>query len=164
MKVTLSQHIQNFYIDEVNRLLNGKDKHLIIGANTICSGIELLGKICDFTSDLKSSGKSRKHFESAIKNFPSLNKYDSVKDSDGKNALYTDVRCSFSHGLMNGQYINLTESVKNGITVNNGKCIIGIMELYADFVIACNSLLSSNDKNTQNRLLTHLYDVFQVKV
>lgn len=165
MKITLRQHIQTFFIDEVNSLIYGTPKHLVIAANTICAGIELLGKICDASCDLKDPYKSRKHFEDALKNFPSLNKYGIVKNSEGRVALYADVRCSFFHGLMNGEYINLAPKNSNGITVtSDGHGVIGVEELFADFIKACNDLLNSKDNSIQNRLAMDMYEIKDVQV
>lgn len=162
MKVSLSQHIQTYFIREVNSLINDTPNHLIVAANVICEGIELLGKIYDTTCDLNEPYKARKHFEDALQKFKSLNKYGNVKNGEGKSALYCDVRCSFSHGLMNGEYINLAPTIKQGITMHNGKGIIGIKELYTDFVIACQEILTSTDKTIQARLSNTMYDVFPI--
>lgn len=157
-EVTLKEHIENFFINEVKTLVYNEPKHLIIATNVICTGIELLGKICDENVSLDESGHSRQHFENAVQKFISLNKYGSIKDKDEKCALYTDVRCRFSHGLMNGEYINLTESM-NEFKTKNGKTFIGIIELYEDFVKACNELLSDNNFNIQTKLNEKMYDV-----
>lgn len=159
-KVTLEEHIKILYIKELGVLVNKEPKHLIIAAAQICSGIELLGKICDTTHNLDDDNLSRKHFEDSLQNFPTLTKYSNLKDNKGKTAFYTDVRCSFSHGLMNGKYITLAPSVNNGIIITNNTGTIGIKELYNDFVSACDIVLNSTNQSIKNRLNNRMYDVF----
>lgn len=159
-KVTLEEHIKIFYIKELGELVNKEPKHLIIAAAQICSGIELLGKICDTTHNLDDDNLSRIHFETTLQNFSSLNKYGTLKAKKGQTAFYSDVRCSFSHGLMNGKYISLAPSINNGIKIVCNTGTIGIKELYEDFVSACNIVFQSKNTTIKARLNNRMYDVF----
>ena len=170
-EVTVKEHIENFFIKEIKVLVSEKPNHFIIAADKICSGIELLGKIIDNIKELDVSGRSELNFTSALKRFETLNKYSAptyikkIKKNNKtksvtKSALYKDVRCSFSHGLMNGKYINITSSINGGIIKSGDKWKLGAVEFFKDFEQACNELLQSKEDYIVKKLNTVLYDVF----
>ena len=171
-EVTVKGHIEEFFIKEIKVLVTEKPNHFIIAVDKICSGIELLGKIIDNIKELDVSGRSELNFTSALKKFKSLNKYSAptyIKKTKNKNktisvtksALYKDVRCSFSHGLMNGKYINITSSINGGIIKSGNKWNLGAIEFFNDFETACNQLLQSKEDYIVKKLNTVLYDVFK---
>lgn len=167
--VTYKEHIRNYFIDGIGRLLN--EGHWIESMNIMCNGIELLGKFLDTKHDIHKRGLSEKHFCNVLRECKSLNKYD-VKFQTTKNGvsvdkscLYSDLRCAFDHGLMNGDHINLSYDYPKdsvGIVSKGSKHIISIKAFYRDFVIACNQVMSSTDSIVQKRLSETAYEVFQM--
>ncbi len=129
--------ISNYYIDEVNRLIN--DKHYFVAFLVISSGIEFLGKAIS-DHDWFETGTSKKDFNLALSVFTSLNKYENLglKYDNATNdiSFYSIVRCGIVHASTPLLGITLSEGA------NNLPKEIGITDLASDINNACNDLLN----------------------
>lgn len=145
--LTTKDFIKETLIAEIGDIVKS---HPYLSFYLICSGIEFLGKCLDTSCTWDTTGKSARHFKSAIKSlFPADYHSEATK-------LYKYLRCGLLHS-QNAGYFRLTE-LKNftgttPIEQNKDvfdKNIIILDYFYGDFVSACQKIVSQtfapNDK------------------
>lgn len=120
--------------EHFTEILNGMDdivnNHPYHAFTLLSIMIEVLGK-CLSPGDWQQGGNSKEDFNKALKEYPSLRKYQNVSD------LYSDLRCGMAHALL----------LKSGVVLVPDEndlfnCIIGCKDLYLDICQAWEDLKS----------------------
>ena len=124
--ITVGNFIRSYLIDHIGEIkkLYPYESFLLISC-----GIEFLGK-CINRRDWHESGHSGADFNTAIRAFPSLSKYE-------KEDLYSKVRCGLCHAFQ----------VKEGMLLSNLETedAVSVDEFYEAFKSACETLLENSD-------------------
>jgi hypothetical protein len=138
--------IKAVLIDELGTMING---HPYISFIIMGIGIEFLGKCLATTrGDWNEGGHSGPDFEHAIKNIPSLNKYESYLTT---HKLYGSFRCGLAHAISPKVQVTLSSKGELGHLIEQGGRInLKVEEFYEDFKQACeytiNMSFASGDK------------------
>jgi hypothetical protein len=116
----------------------------------IGSGIEFLGKCIDAAhpTDWDIKGRSSINFNDAICSLNGLNKYIYlINRADGFN-MYTEFRCGLTHGLAPKAKVSLSHGKEDkNLNEKNGIVNFNIDELYIDFKLACEDVISRTFPN-----------------
>lgn len=128
-----SDFIQTVLINEIGEL---SDSHPYISFILMGIGIEFLGKCIDTTlTDWNVSGRSKQDFEDAIKNIPSLKKYEPYLTS---HQMYNSFRCGLTHAVSPKVQITLSSKQEMAHLIeHNGRLNLKVEDFYSDFKDAC---------------------------
>jgi cytoskeletal protein RodZ len=130
--------IKTVFIDEVSKLIND---HPYISFMVMGVGIEFLGKSIDKNlTNWDTPNRSRKDFNDAIKNIPSLQKYQPFIDTHD---IYSSLRCGLLHSAVPGHSITLSSKGEAPhLLQDNGRLNLKVEEFYADFRAACELVIN----------------------
>lgn len=130
--------IKSVLIDELGGMING---HPYISFVIMGIGIEFLGKCLATTrNEWNEGGHSETDFENAIKNFPSLKKYESYLKS---HKLYSSFRCGLVHAISPKVQVTLSSKGELGHLIEQGGRInLKVEEFYDDFKQACEYVIN----------------------
>jgi hypothetical protein len=130
--------IKTVFIDEVNAIINN---HPYIAFMVMGVGIEFLGKSIDKSlTNWDTAHRSRKDFNDAIKNIPSLQKYEPFIDSHD---IYSSLRCGLLHSAVPGHSITLSSKTEAAhLLQDNGRLNLKVEDFYADFKLACEHVIA----------------------
>jgi hypothetical protein len=146
------EFIKTVFVDELKSLIDTKP---YISFMIISIGIEYLGKcINKEISNWQQEGKSKKNFEKAILEIPSLKKYSIYLE---KYKFYDSFRCGLVHAASPKFQITFSrEGQTNHLEENNKQLNLKIEDFFKDFEDACNYVIelefSHEDKMNQGFL------------
>ncbi|MBC8146983.1 MAG: hypothetical protein H8E98_03225 [Bacteroidetes bacterium] len=130
--------IKSVLVDEVDSMI---EKHPYISFIIMGIGIEFLGKCIDTSlNDWNVPGRSKRDFEKAINDIPSLQKYSTYLSTFD---LYGSFRCGLAHAVSPKYKITLSSKDEMGHLVQGtGRLNLKVEDFYADFKSAGEYVIS----------------------
>jgi len=130
--------IKTCLVDELASMI---DEHPYISFIIIGIGIEFLGKsINNNLKDWNVRRRSKKDFEEAIINIPSLQKYTPYLTTHD---LYGSLRCGLAHAVSPKFKITLSSKHEMGHMIeDSGRLNLKIEDFYQDFKLACEYVIN----------------------
>lgn len=138
-KLKAKEFIQSALIDEVGDMVQN---HPYMSFIIMGIGIEFLGKCIDTSlNDWNKQRRSKRDFEDAIKNIPSLKKYQTYLSS---HTLYGSFRCGLAHTVSPKVKITLSskDELEHLVKHNGGKLNLKVEDFYIDFKNACKHVIN----------------------
>lgn len=140
-----SDFIKTVFIHELKDIV---DHHPYIAFMVMSTGIEFLGKCMDTNkSSWHDKGKSQDNFGKAIKEIPSLQKYEPLLDRNGYD-IYGSLRCGLLHSAQPEFKITLSSKEEaphllESTAYTQQRINLKCEDFYADFKEACEWVITS---------------------
>ncbi len=142
-KLKPSDFIEAVLIKEIGEL---SDSHPYISFILMGIGIEFLGKCIDNSLDeWNKGGQSRQDFENAIKNIPSLKRYEPYLTTHD---MYSSFRCGLAHAVSPKIQITLSSKQEMAHLVkHDNRLNLKVEDFYTDFKVACEFVIAKTYPN-----------------